>query len=118
MFFELREYRTLPGKRDDWVRFMEDLVIPYQMSKGMAILGSFVAEEEDDLYVWIRRFESEEERLRLRERSLRDRLLEDGDRTPHPADVGSTADQGNADRGYAQVVAPLDPFGRARVSAR
>ena len=66
MFFELREYRTLPGKRDDWVRFMEDLVIPYQMSKGMAILGSFVAEEKDDLYVWIRRFESEEERLRLR----------------------------------------------------
>jgi hypothetical protein len=65
VFFELREYRTLPGKRDDWVRFMEDLVIPYQMSKGMAILGSFVAEEKDDLYVWIRRFESEEHRERL-----------------------------------------------------
>ena len=47
MFFELREYRTLPGKRDDWVTFMEELVIPYQMSKGMAILGSFVAQDEE-----------------------------------------------------------------------
>ena len=28
-------------------------------------MGSFVGEEEDGLYVWIRRFESEEERKRL-----------------------------------------------------
>ena len=31
----------------------------------MVILGSFVGEEDDDLYVWIRRFESEEEREKL-----------------------------------------------------
>ena len=62
MFFELREYRTLPGQREDWVRFMEEEIIPFQVSKGMVILGSFVGEEEYDLYVWIRRFESEEER--------------------------------------------------------
>jgi len=31
----------------------------------MVILGSFVGEEEDDLYVWIRRFESEQERENL-----------------------------------------------------
>ena len=31
----------------------------------MVILGSFVGQEEDDLYVWIRRFESEPERERL-----------------------------------------------------
>jgi hypothetical protein len=30
-------------------------------------VGSFVGEEEDDLYVWIRRFDSEEERKRLYE---------------------------------------------------
>jgi len=65
MFFELREYRTLPGQREDWVRFMEEEIIPFQVSKGMVILGSFVGEEEDDLYVWIRRFESEEERENL-----------------------------------------------------
>ena len=65
MFFELREYRTLPGERENWVNFMEEIVIPFQVSKGMVILGSFVGEEEDDLYVWIRRFESEEEREKL-----------------------------------------------------
>lgn len=65
MFFELRQYRALPGKRSEWVQFMEEEIIPFQTSKGMAILGSFVGEEEDDLYVWIRRFENEEERERL-----------------------------------------------------
>ena len=65
MFFELREYRTLPGQRENWVRFMEEEIIPFQVSKGMVILGSFTGEEEDDLYVWVRRFESEEEREKL-----------------------------------------------------
>ena len=65
MIFELRQYRTLPGKRESWVELMENEIIPFQMSKGMVIVGSFVGEEEDDLYVWIRRFDSEKERERL-----------------------------------------------------
>ncbi len=65
MFFELREYRTLPGQRENWVRFMEEEIIPFQVSKGMTILGSFVGEEEDDLYIWVRRFDSEEQREKL-----------------------------------------------------
>jgi hypothetical protein len=67
MFFELREYRTRPGQRERWVRFMEEEVIPFQVSKGMVVVGSFVGQEEDDLYVWVRRFESEQERERLYE---------------------------------------------------
>ena len=65
MFFELRQYRTRPGKRQAWVDFMETEIIPFQVSQGMVVVGSFVGEEEDDLYVWIRRFESEEQRERL-----------------------------------------------------
>lgn len=65
MFFELRQYRTKPGQREKWVKCMEEEIIPFQISKGMVILGSFVGEEEDDLYVWIRRFESEEDRKQL-----------------------------------------------------
>lgn len=65
MFFELRQYRTLPGQRAAWVKFMEETIIPFQISKGMVVVGSFVGQEEDDLYVWIRRFESEEERAAL-----------------------------------------------------
>lgn len=67
MFFELRQYRCQPGQRDAWVRYMEEVIIPFQVSKGMVICGSFTGEEEDDLYVWIRRFTSEEERVRLYE---------------------------------------------------
>lgn len=67
MLFELRQYRTRPGKRDAWVEFMETEIIPFQISKGMVIAASFVGEEEDDLYVWIRRFDSEEDRERLYE---------------------------------------------------
>ena len=67
MFLELRQYRTLPGQRNNWVKFMEETIIPFQVSKGMVIVGSFVGEEELDLYVWIRRFENESERERLYE---------------------------------------------------
>lgn len=65
MFFELRQYRTKPGQRERWVEFMEEEIIPFQISKGMVVVGSFIGEQEDDLYVWIRRFDSEEQREAL-----------------------------------------------------
>jgi hypothetical protein len=65
MFFELREYRIKDGKRDLWVKLMEEKIIPFQLSKGMVAVGSFVALDEPDLYVWMRRFESEEAAERL-----------------------------------------------------
>jgi hypothetical protein len=65
MFFELRQYRIKDGQRDRWVKLMEETVIPFQISKGVVVIGSFIAQEEEDLYVWIRRFESEEARERL-----------------------------------------------------
>ena len=65
MLFELRQYRIKDGQRDQWVRLMEEKIIPFQTSKGVVVVGSFVAQEEEDLYVWIRRFENEAERQRL-----------------------------------------------------
>jgi hypothetical protein len=65
MFFELRQYRCRPGQRERWVKFMEQTIIPFQTSKGMVIVGSWVGENEDDLYIWMRRFESEAEREQL-----------------------------------------------------
>jgi hypothetical protein len=67
VFFELRQYRTKPGQRENWVHFMEEVIIPFQVAQGMVIVGSFTGQEEDDLYVWIRRFASEEERVTLYE---------------------------------------------------
>jgi NIPSNAP len=65
MLFELRQYRVYPGQRDRWVKFMEEVIIPFQVSKGMVVVGSFVADEDPDAYVWIRRFENEQEREQL-----------------------------------------------------
>ncbi len=65
MLFELRQYRIKNGKRDQWVKLMEEQIIPFQTSRGVVVVGSFIAREEKDLYVWIRRFENEEERQRL-----------------------------------------------------
>ena len=67
MLFELRQYRVKPGQMDNWVKFMEVIIVPFQTSKGMVIAGSFVGDDEHDLYVWIRRFEDEEDRKRLYE---------------------------------------------------
>jgi hypothetical protein len=65
MFFELREYRIKEGKRAQWVKLMEEKIIPFQMSKGMVAVGSFVALDEPDLYVWMRRFKNNDEAERL-----------------------------------------------------
>lgn len=62
-FFELRQYRIKDGQRDRWVRFMEEKIIPFQSERGMNIVGSWVDQEQPDHYVWMRRFESEAERL-------------------------------------------------------
>ena len=40
-FYELRQYTVLPGKMNEWVKFMEDEIIPFQVAKGMVICGSF-----------------------------------------------------------------------------
>ena len=64
MFFELRQYRMRPGQRENWIRFMDEVIIPFQVSKGMIIVGSFAGEEDEGLYVWIRRFADEDERVR------------------------------------------------------
>ena len=62
MFFELRQYRMKEGQRENWVRLMEEKIIPFQIAQGM------VGEQEEDLYVWIRRFDSEEQREALYEK--------------------------------------------------
>ena len=65
MLFELRQYRCHPDQRENFVELMETEIIPFQIAQGMSIVGSFVAEEDPNLYVWLRRFESEEQRVAL-----------------------------------------------------
>lgn len=64
-FYELRQYKVLPGKMDAFVRLMEEEIIPFQVSQGMVITGSYRGETDDSVYVWMRRFASEEQRAAL-----------------------------------------------------
>ena len=64
-FYELRQYKVRPGKMAKWLDLMESRIIPFQVSHGAVICGSFQGETDDSVYVWIRRFESETERERL-----------------------------------------------------
>ena len=71
-FFELRQYRIRPGKREAWQEMMETEIVPFQIARGMVIAGMFFGEEDKDLFVWLRRFESEEERERQYEAVYQD----------------------------------------------
>jgi len=61
-FYEMRQYKVKPGKLQEWVRIMEEEIIPFQVSKGMVICGSYRGETDESVYFWIRRFESEAQR--------------------------------------------------------
>ena len=83
-FYELRQYKVLPGKLAGWVKIMEDEIIPFQVSKGMVICGSFQGETDSSVYVWLRRFNSEEEREAQYKSVYEFGVLEEGDRTAGP----------------------------------
>ena len=74
-FFELRIYQVFPGRMTEWLEFMEKTIIPFQVSKGMIIHGSFreiscdkfylnnkkremETLKDRNLYIWIRRFKN------------------------------------------------------------
>ena len=48
-FYELRQYKVLPGKMDERVRIMEQEIIPFQTSNGMVISCSFRGETDDSV---------------------------------------------------------------------
>ena len=81
-FFELRKYQVFPGKMIEWLELMENTIIPFQVSKGMIIHGSFTEISYDrfylnngkremetlkdrNLYFWIRRFKNNDHRKAL-----------------------------------------------------
>ena len=47
MLYEYRIYECHTGKRTEWVQYMESVIIPFQVSKGMVVAGSFINEEDE-----------------------------------------------------------------------
>ncbi len=64
MIYELRQYRVKKGRMKQWLKVMEDHILPFQVSQGMVIVAGFTAPKDKDLYVWLRRFRNEAERKR------------------------------------------------------
>jgi hypothetical protein len=65
LLLEIRRYTLFPGQRDAWVKYFEEKIAPFQTGKGMTILGSFTDEEDENAFVWLRRFNDEDDREAL-----------------------------------------------------
>ena len=96
MLYEYRIYECHPGKRDEWVQYMESVIIPFQVSKGMVVAGSFIDEEDENRYVWMRRFRDEADRERLYRGRLPVRQVAERNRSEHPCAAESGDHQGDA----------------------
>lgn len=66
MIVEVRDYRTKPGKRDEFVKLFQERTAPLQQQYGMLLFGLLLDQEDPDRLFWLRGFASEEERQRLR----------------------------------------------------
>lgn len=71
---ELREYRIKPGKTKEWLDWMREEIVPYQISKGMNILDTYLRTDENgrDYFVWLREFESESSRQTIYQQTYND----------------------------------------------
>ena len=63
--FELRIYEVLDCKMDDWVTYMEQVIIPYQTDMGMRITKRYSSSDGDQTYVWMREYDSMTEYKKL-----------------------------------------------------
>ncbi|RTE65598.1 hypothetical protein EH243_11705 [Amphritea opalescens] len=61
---ELREYKIKPGKTDQWLDWMREELLPYQESKGMRIINTYIHQDPDgtDYFIWLREFDDEASR--------------------------------------------------------
>ena len=66
MIVEVRSYRITPGRRDEFVEFFKSRAIPSLRDHGMKVVGPMIDTENPNKVVWLRMFESIEERTRLK----------------------------------------------------
>ncbi|MEZ4831833.1 MAG: hypothetical protein R2873_07475 [Caldilineaceae bacterium] len=93
------------------MRWMEEVIIPFQISKGMVVLGSFTGEQEDDLYVWIRRFNDEEERKALYAAVYESDFWKN-ESLPKSRIPGPRKNRGDAAEPHAEISAPVKQDGQ------
>ena len=66
MIVEVRSYRIAPGRRDEFIEFFKAKAIPALREHGMKVVGPMIDTENPNKFVWLRMFDSIEERTRLK----------------------------------------------------
>lgn len=66
MIVEVRSYRIAPARREEFLEFFKRQAIPALRDHGMKVVGPFIDVENPNKFVWLRSFESIEERTRLK----------------------------------------------------
>ena len=107
-FYELRQYKIHPGKLKAWVALMEETIIPFQVSKGMVITGSYYGEEDETQYFWTRRFNDEGGAGGAVCRGLRERLLEERCCAANSGAYGPVSHTGYENRSDSEVGCSID----------
>jgi hypothetical protein len=62
MFYEIRRETAVAGKGKELAQVMYEHVIPLHQHSGMTVVAAFTDLDDDDAFVWIRKFNSTEER--------------------------------------------------------
>ena len=65
MFYEIRTEHAHPGRGAELAGYLAETVIPLHEDGGMHVVGSFTALDDEDAFVWIRRFEDAADRERV-----------------------------------------------------
>jgi hypothetical protein len=61
---ELRQYKIVPGKREEFIPFFEQEFVETQDKAGMPLIGQFRDLDDADRFVWLRSFSDMAERQR------------------------------------------------------
>lgn len=71
---EIRQYKLKPGKTDQWLNWMREELLPYQKSKGMKIINTYLHKDPDgaDYFIWTREFDNEISRKKIYESTYND----------------------------------------------
>ncbi len=65
MFYEIRTEHARAGFGAELAQYMDETVVPLHRQMGMTVVGSFTGLDDEDSFVWIRRFEDDADRERV-----------------------------------------------------
>jgi NIPSNAP len=57
-------YTIHEGKREEFVKLFDEVLLPAQRQIGLEVLGQFISIDDQQTFLWLRRFDSQEERWR------------------------------------------------------